>query len=440
MLSNDHNFHFHGSFGKSLDEFRVGSVKCKSKECITIKRNHYNNIYKGLSRFKPMIFMAGPRQVGKTTLAKDIGAAFNNLHYFNYDIIENRKEIIENAYFYENLNRRDSSRPLIILDEIHKFYDWKNYIKGVYDRDADKYHFLILGSGRLNLYKKGGDSLAGRYLLLHLWPFTIGELAGAESDFKQFKANLLSISDKEGAFLSSSWKHLFELSGFPEPFLSESKEFYNIWSRNYSRQLLREDIHDIEQIKKSDQIALLFSLLPTRVGSPLSIDNIAGDISVSFDTAKSWLQIFDSFFLTFSITPYSPKISKSITKRKKIYMMDYVRVESGPIRFENMVALEIYRAVNNWNDSGWGDFSLHYVRNKQKEEVDFLIADRGVPIILVETKQSEIEPSGPLIKFQNMFQVPAVQLINKRDVYKIYSNGNLKTAVISAEKWLARLP
>ncbi|HLC15666.1 MAG TPA: AAA family ATPase, partial [Thermodesulfovibrionia bacterium] len=216
--------------------------------------------------------MAGPRQVGKTTLAQQIETRFVNSLYFNYDIIDNKKELLINPFFYENLNRNDLSRPLIVLDEIHKYHDWKNYLKSLYDRDSENYNFLVLGSGRLDSYQKGGDSLAGRYLLYHLFPFTLSELANEKVDFNYFFDNLQVIFIKDKAKARQVWGQLSELSGFPEPYLSGSKEFYRMWTRNYNSQLLREDIRDFIQNKKADNIALLFSLLPSKVGSPLSVD------------------------------------------------------------------------------------------------------------------------------------------------------------------------
>jgi predicted AAA+ superfamily ATPase len=407
---------------------------------MTVNRDFYSNIYFELAKFKSMVFMAGPRQVGKTTLARQIETRFVNRLYFNYDIIENKKELLVNPFFYENLNRNDLSRPLIVLDEIHKYHDWKNYLKSLYDRDSGNYNFLVLGSGRLDSYQKGGDSLAGRYLLYHLFPFTLSELANEKVDFNYFFDNLQVIFIKDKAKTRQVWDQLSELSGFPEPYLSGSKQFYRMWTRNYSSQLLREDIRDFIQNKKADSIALLFSLLPSKVGSPLSVDNLARDVSVSFDSVKNWLDIFDAFFLTFRISPWTARLSRAISKMRKLYLMDYARIDSEASRFENMVALELYRAVTTWNAEGFGNFSLHYLRNKEKEEVDFLIADTNKPLFMIETKLKDPEPSKSLRKFQDTFKIPAIQLLNQQDIFKYYSNNSQRILICSADQWLAVLP
>jgi len=407
---------------------------------MTVNRDFYSNIYFELAKFKSMVFMAGPRQVGKTTLAQQIETRFVNSLYFNYDIIDNKKELLINPFFYENLNRNDLSRPLIVLDEIHKYHDWKNYLKSLYDRDSENYNFLVLGSGRLDSYQKGGDSLAGRYLLYHLFPFTLSELANEKVDFNYFFDNLQVIFIKDKAKARQVWGQLSELSGFPEPYLSGSKEFYRMWTRNYNSQLLREDIRDFIQNKKADNIALLFSLLPSKVGSPLSVDNLARDVSVSFDSVKNWLDIFDAFFLTFRISPWTARLSRAISKMRKLYLMDYARIDSEASRFENMVALELYRAVTTWNAKGFGNFSLHYLRNKEKEEVDFLIADTNKPLFMIETKLKDPEPSKSLRKFQDTFKIPAIQLLNQQDIFKYYNNNSQRILICSADQWLAVLP
>ena len=401
----------------------------------------YKNIWSKVSKFKSMIFLAGPRQVGKTTLAKIIAKDFNNSLYFNYDIIDNKKKLIDNPFFYEEVNRKDSSKPLIIFDEIHKYNDWKNYLKGVYDRDSENFIFLILGSGRLNIYKKGGDSLAGRYILFHIWPFTISELSYKNRDLKRFLSNVIDMEKIHTTNINiTDWKKLSKFSGFPDPFIKADNDFYNIWSKNYKHQLLREDIQDIIQVKKADQISILLSLIPSRIGSPLSIDNLARDISVSFDSVKNWLTIFENFFLIFFVPPWSKKISRSISAQQKIYLMDYAGIESKGARFENMIALELYRAVNTWNDQGLGSFSLHYIRNKEKEEIDFLIAENNKPLFMIEAKLSDKIPSKEIYKFQKILNIPAIQLVNKNNIFKYYSNGDEKILVISAHQWLSKLP
>ncbi len=405
----------------------------------TIKRKSYLKLWGEQSSEKEMIFLAGPRQSGKTTLTKTISENFNNSLYFNWDILSNKKIIIKNPTFFENINRTDDSTPLIILDEIHKYKDWKNYLKGVYDEFHLDYKFLISGSGRLNIYQKSGDSLAGRYLLFNLFPFTISELSDNKRRFSDFIKNPL-INFKRDNKSSKNWNRLLTLSGFPEPYIKNTKTFWTKWTKTYTSQIIREDIRDISNIKNINDTEILLSLIPSRVGSPLSINNLAGDLQVAPNTVKSWIKLFETTFLTFQISPWTKKISRAITKEKKIYLFNSPIIQEKGPRFENQVAIELHRITNYWNDKGLGDFKIHYIRNKEKEEVDFLIIDKNKPILLIEAKNSEITPSKTLINFQNVLNIPAIQLVNEESIYKVISNNKNKILITTAHEWLSSLP
>ena len=400
----------------------------------------YIKIWQELSRDKSMVFLAGPRQVGKTTLGQLIAGSFKNSLYFNWDIPEHRTRLIENPTFFETVECRDSSTPLIILDEIHKYKNWKNYLKGVYDQFHKKYRFLVSGSGRLDIYQKGGDSLAGRYFLFHLWPFTIAELAGDRLDINEFLADPLQIDTGGTEELKALWSRLSEQSGFPEPYLSGRKTTYRRWTKTYSQQLIREDIRDLTGVKSVGDMETLYLLLPSRVGSPISIPSLSRDLGVSYNTIRNWISVFEQFFLLFSISPWTKKISRAIQKERKVFLWDSPRIEEPAARFENMVALELWRAVFVWNDMGYGQFSLHFVKNKEKQEVDFLIANGNRPLLLIEAKLSALEPSAALRKFQTALKVPALQLVGQGQGYRIFTNRDQSILVAPAYQWLSRLP
>ena len=400
----------------------------------------YIKIWQELSRDKSMVFLAGPRQVGKTTLGQLIAGSFKNSLYFNWDIPEHRTRLIENPAFFETVERRDSSTPLIILDEIHKYKNWKNYLKGVYDQFHKKYRFLVSGSGRLDIYQKGGDSLAGRYFLFHLWPFTIAELASDRLDINEFLADPLQIDTGGVEKLKALWSRLSEQSGFPEPYLSGRKTTYRRWTKTYSQQLIREDIRDLTGVKSVGDMETLYLLLPSRVGSPISIPSLSRDLGVSYNTIRNWISVFEQFFLLFSISPWTKKISRAIQKERKVFLWDSPRIEEPAARFENMVALELWRAVFVWNDMGYGQFSLHFVKNKEKQEVDFLIANGNRPLLLIEAKLSALEPSAALRKFQTALKVPALQLVGQGQGYRIFTNRDQSILVAPAYQWLSRLP
>ncbi len=402
-------------------------------------RKLYIKLWQELAGHKAMVFLVGPRQAGKTTLARMISQSFSNQVYFNWDLVTNKRLLVENPTFFEKTDRKDETAPLVIFDEIHKYRKWKNYLKGVYDQFSDGFKFLVLGSGRMDVFQKGGDSLAGRYFQFNLWPFTLAELADVRRPFAEFIKDPQHVLKEIGA-AETIWNQLARFSGFPEPYLSGKETVYRHWSRNYHRQLIREDIRNTTEIKNIDETEILFSLLPSKVGSPLSLDSLARDLQVSFKTVHSWLIVFESLFLTFRIAPWIRKISRAITKEKKLYLYDYAVIQDPAARFENMVALELLRAVSNWNDWGWGDFSIHYVRNKEKEEVDFLIAQDKKPFLLVECKFSEENVSKGLLRLQSMLDIPAVQLVNKPGVYRSISAGRHNVLIITASRWLIGLP
>jgi len=403
------------------------------------KRILYKNIWKMLSAHKQMVFIAGPRQAGKTTFTQILAEDFNNSLYFNWDIFDKKRKLIENPFFYEEVHLKDSSLPFIIFDELHKYSNWKNYLKSVYDRDKGNYKFIVSGSGRLDMYQKGGDSLAGRYFIFYLWPFTIAELAGNNLSFKQFLYNPIEVRSCPNE-TQPVWNKLSQFSGFPDPYLNGTGQFYRIWSNTYRKQLLREDIRDFTLLRSIENMEILFSLLPSRIGSPLSMASLARDIHVSFDSVKNWIEIFENFFMVFRIPPWSQKISRAITKEKKLYLFDYAGIESPAAKFENMVALELLRAISNWNDLGLGNFSLHYLRNREKEEVDFLLSNNHKPFLLIEANLSDDHAAKSLIKFQKILNIPAVQLVNKSGICKLVSNNDLKIMIISAAHWLSLLP
>ncbi len=403
-------------------------------------RKMYIDTWQELADDKNMIFLAGPRQSGKTTLGDIIAENFPNHLYFNWDIPTHRERLINNPSFFVEVERVDSSLPFIHLDEIHKYKDWKNYLKGAYDEFKKDFKFLISGSGRLDVYQKGSDSLAGRYFLFHLWPFTIAELGNSRSSIESFKKNPLKINIKGKKGLQQIWNDLSILSGFPEPYLSCKETTYRRWSSTYSRQLIREDIRDLSGVKSINDIETLYALLPSRIGSPLSLTSLSRDLKVSYNSIRLWLSIFETFFLIFSITPWTKKISRAIQKERKIYIWDTPLIKDPAARFENMIALELFRAVNSWNDNGLGRFDLHFIKNKEKQEVDFLISDNNAPFLLVEAKLSEMHPSKSLQKFQNMLDIPGIQLVNTADTFKIFNNANNQILVAPASQWLSRLP
>ncbi len=386
-----------------------------------------------------MAFISGPRQVGKTTLARQYQTQFWQSSYFNWDNILNQKTLIRDPYFFQKENRDPTKPFLMVFDEIHKFGRWKNYLKGAYDEFKNDFRFLVTGSGRLEIYKKGGDSLLGRYFSIPLYPFTLGELAGRCPSLNEFRGQL-SAGTEAIRDVRSTYDQLFNFSGFPEPFLQASHDFYNRWFQERKNLLLREDIRSIAQIRDLSLLEVLSHLIPERIGSPLSINSLREDVGVAFETVRDWLLLLDRFFYLFRITPFSGKLARSLKKEAKVYLYDWVEIGDEGARFENLVALHLLKTVKTWEAMGQGPISLHYVRDKEKREVDFCLVEKNKPLLLIECKATDEELSPHLLYFQRRFRVPvAIQLLHKPNIKKKLKTDGLVQWIISADQWLGSL-
>jgi predicted AAA+ superfamily ATPase len=255
-----------------------------------------------------------------------------------------------------------------------------------------------------------------------------------------FRSDPLKVSMHRKRELFETWERLETLSGFPEPHLSGRVASWRRWSNGYGQRLIREDIRDLVEIRSVTDMEMLYHLLPSRVGSPLSIPSLSADLKVSYNTVRNWLAIFERFFLTFSLSAWTKRIARAIQKERKLYLFDTPRIKDPAARFENAVAVELWRAVSCWNAMGEGDFTLHFVRNKEKQEVDFLIADDREPFLLVEAKLGDEGPAKSLVSIQRALPVPAVQLVRDADAYRTFRNGPLSVLVAPAWAWLAGLP
>lgn len=400
-------------------------------------RTYYKNIWQDFDKEKHMIFVSGPRQAGKTTFAMDVASQKSVFEYFNYDIPSNKALLLENPTFFEAVDRKKGHTPLIILDEIHKYRDWKNYLKGIYDGYSDLFRFLVTGSGRLDLSRKKGDSLAGRYLHFQLFPFTTGEMFARDIGHKDNQFILDVPDNKKEA--QDAWSTMFQAGSFPEPFISGTKQKYNRWAKTYHSQVIRDDLREDFAIRYIDTMEALYSLLPKFVGSPFSASNLASLLKVSHKTISSWMNAFEHVFLIFKLRPYSRRIARSLLKEPKFYFYDSCAIDKDSLRFENMVAVELYRAVNLWTDFGLGDYQLWYVRNKEKEEIDFLITHNNKPWFAVEAKYSATSISDHLKKFQDMLNIPFIQIVHQPNISKKIKNGSNHILVVSAANWLSSL-
>lgn len=368
---------------------------------------------------KKFVFLSGPRQVGKSTLAKKIIAAKKGL-YLLYDDDDDRRRILTRDYLSESW---------ICLDEFHKFPRWKNQIKGTFDKYHPHLHLLLTGSARLDIYQKSGDSLFGRYYLHHLHPLTCGELRSDKVP-PLFNINLEPHEEVQ------SIEPLMKFGGFPEPFASQSEQEHRRWSNTRRALLIREDLRDMSQVQLLGLVEQLMLLLPQRIGSLLSLRSLSEDIRVAPATIQNWLEIFQRLFLLFKITPYSKKIIRSLHRQPKYYLYDWSQITDMGVQFENFIASHLWKAVQIWNDLGEANLALHYIRDRDQREADFLITRENKPWLLIEAKLSETMVSDTLRYFCQRLRTPGLQILLTSGIYK--KEGFV--TVLSANRFLGFLP
>ncbi|MCK6459324.1 MAG: ATP-binding protein [Planctomycetes bacterium] len=317
---------------------------------------------------RKMVFVAGPRQVGKTTLARGLPGA--EAGYLNWDVTEHRERILRGEL---------PAAKLWVFDEIHKYRRWRGFLKGLYDARARGQRILVTGSARLDLYRHGGDSLQGRYHLLRLHPLSFGEVgASSEADLRQ----------------------LLKLGGFPEPFFGGSEVEARRWSREYRTRLVREDVADLERVEDLTALEMLAMRLPALVGSPLSINSLREDLAVSHKAAASWIGILERLYAVFRLAPLGGPRIRAVKKASKHYQFDWSLVPDEAARFENLVASHLLKWVHFRQDAAGDDLELRYFRDTDRREVDFVAVDGRRPILLVEAKWADgpVEPALRYLK------------------------------------------
>jgi predicted AAA+ superfamily ATPase len=344
-----------------------------------------------------MAFIVGPRQAGKTTLAKSLLPTETD-GYFNWDIESHRRMIVRSPEdFWRPPAPPATDRPRLVLDEIHKYPRWKRFLKGLYDaagRDAD---ILVTGSGHLNVFQKGGDSLLGRYGLYHLHPFTVGEMIRPSGTPipapAAFWESVLTSPPPTGA--AEALASIERFSGFPEPLYAQNTERLRRWRRMRRRLVTREDLRDLTRIRDIGLVDTLVLFLPDRIGSPLSLNALSQTLGVAYNTVQGWVRALEQLYYLFEIRPFAGRLARTLRREAKVYLFDGTEIPDEGPRFENTVALHLAKLVHAWTDRGDGDFTLHYVRDKEKHEVDFLIAEEGRPHLLLEAKsgRSDVSPS-----------------------------------------------
>jgi hypothetical protein len=353
-----------------------------------------------------MVLLSGPRQSGKTTVARALlsqrhrGAASR---YLNWDDDEARTRV---------LNREFPHEGLVVFDELHKYSRWRNFLKGLYDTHARALQILVTGSARLDLYRRGGDSLQGRYHHLRLYPLSLKEA-------------------------SCSVRDLMTLGPFPEPLLSGSAAAARRWSRQYRSLLIREDVASLERIDEMGAMEQLSVRLPGLVGSPLSLNALREDLQVAHKTVERWVEILERLMFVFRLAPFGPPRIKAVKKSRKHYLFDWTAIDDQGARFENLVGFHLLKECHHLEDVEGHDTELRFFRDIEGREVDFVQMKAGKPVRFVECKTAETVISPALLYLRRKFPaVDAVQVIASRGVDRIAREG---VRLVSADRFLAEL-
>ncbi len=376
-----------------------------------------------LERHK-MAFVSGPRQAGKTTLGKRLISELGG-DYFSWDDVAFRRRWVKEPASLV----RDGHGGLCVFDEIHKGKGWKGTIKGLYDLHGREARILVTGSARLNVYRRGGDSLLGRYLNFRLHPFSLGEVVrnrhAAILDPDAFMQKLLECETwSAGDRAQSTLSDLLQFSGFPEPFLERSVKLANLWRRGRLEKIVREDLRDLSRLPELSQVEMLTALLPEKVGSLLSVQSLREDLEVAHTTVRRWLNYLGELYYHYELKPYSTLIARSLRKEGKLYLWDWSEVEQPGPRYENLVGGHLLKACHFWTDTGEGAFELFYLRDKEKREIDFLITRDRKPWLAVEAKLADRAPSSHWAAFaRHLRNIPFVQLVAKATKPKCLGQG-----------------
>jgi len=371
-----------------------------------------------------MVFISGPRQVGKTTLSLQIGdGSFpGNYTCLNWDNRQDRKVILAEAL--------PADKKLLIFDEIHKYRKWKNYLKGEYDKHKEKFKILVTGSARLDIYRRGGDSLLGRYHPYRLHPLSAAELSGRHmphTPFEELKFSDVNKKDRE------LFNRLFKFGGFPQVFIKQNETALRRWHNERVDRLVKEDIRDTENLKDISALQILVELLPERAGSLFSLNSLREDLSVTHKTIASWADILERFYYHFRIYPFQSTLIKALRKEPKIYLWDWSEIKDENARFENMVASHLLKFCDFLFDVKGYKAKLYYLRDAERREVDFLVAVGKKPWFCVEAKNRFKGIPTPLRYFGAKLKIPFIFEVVRQEDIDLIKDG---VRIISASKFL----
>ena len=363
----------------------------------------YNQLIEDhFARYNQMVFLSGPRQVGKTTISQHASPADKPACFFDWDNDADRDIILQGVdavAAHCHLATADSVKTRITFDEIHKFADWKNFLKGFFDKYKRRTQIVAAGSAKMDIYQRGGDSLMGRYFPYHVYPISVAECVNTQFDE-------IILHDPEELDWQD-YQALLLYGGFPDPFLRRQKRFSHVWSKTRRNQLFREDLRDLTRIMHIDKMELLATFLTHQAGQLITFSELAKKIRVSITTIQDWISVLGNFYYSFLIHPWSKNLPRALIKQPKCYLWDWSMLQDSGARAENFIAVHLKKAVAFWNDAGLGDFGLFFLRDKDQQEVDFLLTREQAPWILIEVKSSSrAKLSSTLAYYQQKLSAP----------------------------------
>lgn len=358
---------------------------------------------------KKIALLTGPHQCGKTTLSKML---HDDYQYINYDLAEHRLLLREKGW--------DRQKALIIFDELYKMDRWKAWLKGIYDVEGMPPALLVTGNISLEAFRKIGDALAGRRFQFRLHPLDLKE------------ALKFSSLDKNDIF-----DRLMKVGGFPEPFLNGAQAHYNRWKRARADLILKEDLPSLTAVRDIQSVETLIDLLRARVGSPVFSHALARDMQKSSSTIRHWLKLLEDLYVVFKLTPYHKNIARSLLKAPKYYFYDNGMVQGNPgARLENLVACALLKETHRAQDVDGADIDLHFIRNKERQEIDFLVTREKQPWRLVEVKWQDDKLSPNFQKFLAEQPLSRTQIVGELAQSKSFPGGE---RIEPAKDFLANL-
>lgn len=383
-----------------------------------------------LARHRQMALVSGPRQVGKTTACRAVADA-----YLNWDNMDERRLLLKGPAAIATavgLDRLRARPPVAVIDELHKHSKWKGLLKGLFDTYGDRAKWIVTGSSRLDVFRRGGDSLMGRYLLYRVHPWSVAECLRPEITEKAIRPPREIDED--------DWRALVVHGGFPEPFLKRDPRFTNRWRSLRHEQLSKEDLRDVTRVQELGAIEVLMRVLEERSAQQLVYSNLATEIGVAVDTIRRWIDLLGRLHLGFLVRPWFRNVTKSLRKEPKWFLRDWSGIADEGARAETLVACHLLKATEGWTDLGLGHYELRYLRDKLKREVDFVVVRDGKPWFLVEVKKADVNLSPALAHFQAQTGAEhAFQVVLDLPYEEANCFAHRKPIVVPAKTFLSQL-